>query len=76
MEYFLMGIITALNLIFIYWKFQKARYEDAILDIIAFFIIVKLLGSSTGGMFVGMVASLTISIYLFFNPPKFNTKGI
>ena len=72
MNYVIMGIVTALNLIFIKIKFEQKRYEDAILDIIAFFIITQILGGSMGGMFVGMVASLIISIYLYFNPPNLN----
>jgi len=72
MEYILMGIVSALNLIFIKFKFSKKRYGDATLDGLTFFLLTSFFTGSMGGMFVGMVASLVISIYLYFSPPEFN----
>lgn len=65
-----MGIVTAFNLIIIKWKFDNGRISDAILDLVAFVIVCILFSGSTAALFVGMVASMCISIYLLFSPPK------
>ena len=66
------GVATAINFLFIYYKIQKDRVEDAVVDIALFLIIAFLFAGTLGGMTIGMVASAIISIYLWFNPPKFN----
>jgi len=43
-----------------------------VVDIALFLIIAFLFAGTLGGMSIGMVASAIISIYLWFNPPKFN----
>jgi hypothetical protein len=70
MEYFIVGIVTALNFLFIKKKFELKRYEDAIFDIALFVVILFLFAGSFGGMVVGMIASLLISVAFFFSPPK------
>ena len=75
MELVIMGIVTALNFILIYHKFSIKRVADGSIDLLAF-IVICIIFSTAGqaGLFVGMVASFIVSIYLYFNPPKFNLR--
>ena len=74
MEFLIIGIVSALNLILILHKFKKGRIEDGIFDTL-FYICVTIIFSGTyAGMVVAMIASLIISIYLLSNPPIFFKK--
>jgi hypothetical protein len=73
MEFLIIGIVTALNLIFVKKKFELKRYEDGIFDLFLLVVVTIIFGGSYGGLVVGMVSSLIISIYLFASPPKFVT---
>lgn len=74
MEFLLIGIVSALNLIIIIHKFKKSRVEDGIFDIVLFGLLVVLFSGSYSGMVVGMVASICVSAYLWFCPPTFFQK--
>ena len=74
MEFIIVGIVTALNLIFIKNKLELKRYEDAAFDFILLTVITVVFSNSYGGLVVGMVASLVISIYFYATPPKFITS--
>ena len=71
MEVLIVGIVTALNFLFIKKKLDLKRYEDALFDVILFVAVLLLFEGSYAGMVVGMIASLIISISFFVNPPKF-----
>lgn len=71
MEFILIGIVSAFNLIIIKVKLEKKRYEDAVFDLSLMALLAFLFSGSYGGMVVAMVASLAISIYLLVSPPKF-----
>jgi uncharacterized membrane protein YqgA involved in biofilm formation len=71
MEFLIIGIVSALNLIVITHKFKKGRYEDGIFDSILFGFMAVIFSGSYGGMVVAMISSLIISIYLWASPPKF-----
>ena len=71
MEFIIIGIVSALNLILIVHKFKKGRVEDAVFDSILFVVIASLFAGSYGGMVVAMISSLIISIYLYTSPPTF-----
>jgi len=73
MEYVLIGLISAANLIVIKMKLERSRFADAILDFSAMVGLGYIFSGSYGGMVVAMVASLAISVYLFISPPKFTT---
>lgn len=76
MEFVIIGIVTALNILFIKKKFDLQRYEDAIFDLILLVTITVVFSGSYGALVVGMVASLIISIAFYANPPKFVTPLI
>jgi len=71
MEFIIIGIVSALNLIVIVHKFKKGRVEDGIFDSILFGLMAYMFSGSYGGMVVAMIASLIISIYLLASPPMF-----
>lgn len=74
MEFILIGIVSAFNLIIIKVKLEKKRYEDAVFDLSLMALLAFLFAGSYGGMVVAMVASLAISIYLLISPPKFTSS--
>lgn len=71
MEFIIIGVVTAFNLLVIVKKVNKKRYEDAILDTFLFITVVVLFSGSYAGMVVAMIASLIVSLYLYKNPPQF-----
>lgn len=71
MEFILIGIVSAFNLIIIKVKLEKKRYEDAVFDLSLMALLAFLFSGSYGGMVVAMVASLAISTYFLVSPPKF-----
>lgn len=74
MEAAVIGIATAFNFIVIIFKFKRLRYEDACFDLVIFAIISWMFAGTISGMSVGMVASAIVSIWLWFDPPKFLQK--
>jgi hypothetical protein len=71
MEFLIIGIVSALNLIVIVHKFKKGRIEDGIFDSVLFALMAMMFSGSYGGMVVAMISSLIISIYLWSSPPTF-----
>ena len=69
MEYLIIGIVTGLNILFIKFKFMKHRYIDGLLDTSVLIAVFILFNGSYGAMVVGMIASLMVSINLYYNPP-------
>lgn len=74
MEAAVIGIATAFNFIVILFKFKRHRYEDACFDLAVFIAISYMFAGTISGMSVGMVASAIVSIWLWFDPPKFLQK--
>ena len=74
MEAAVIGIATAFNFIVILFKFKRHRYEDAFFDLAIFTVISYMFAGTISGMSVGMVASAIVSIWLWFDPPKFLQK--
>lgn len=76
MELLIVGIITGFDILIIKWKWKHKRYEDAILDAIIGILIVLVFHGSLGGMVVGMIAALMISISFLISPPTLFTNAI
>jgi hypothetical protein len=70
-EFIIIGIVSALNLIVIVHKFKKGRIEDGIFDSVLFSLMASMFSGSYGGMVVAMISSLIISLYLWASPPVF-----
>lgn len=70
MEFILIGLAVAANVLFVLFKYERKRYPDATLDFILLIVIAILFSGSYGALVVGTIASLIISIYLYANPPN------
>ena len=68
---FIIGIVTAINLIILKFKFEQGRYGDLALDFLAIATLSAFFGQTLGGMVIAMTSSLIISIYLYIFPPNF-----
>ena len=66
------GIATALNLIFVKWKFEHERYLDGLLDVSMLIILSILFSGTMSGLSIAMIASAVWSIYLYNYPPSWN----
>ena len=71
MEFLIIGVVSAINLIVIIQKFKKNRIEDGIFDTVLFVLLSLMFSGSYGGMVTAMISSLMISTYLWFSPPEF-----
>ena len=71
MGFIIIGIVTAINMIVIISKVKRKRFEDAVFDTVLLITVAALFSGSYGGMVVAMIASMTISIYLYAYPPMF-----
>lgn len=74
MELLVIGIVVALNIIFILFKYEKQRYSDALLDTFLLVLVTVTFMGSYAGLVVATVASMLISIYLYVKPPKLQFK--
>lgn len=74
LSFLVIGIVTALNLIFVKVKFEKGRWEDGIFDLVTLVLLTFVFSGSYAGLVVATITSLIISIYLLFSPPKFARK--
>lgn len=68
MEFLIIGIVVAANIVFIFFKFDKGRTTDAFLDIVLLSAVTFVFSGSYGALVVGTIASLLISIYLYARP--------
>ena len=72
-----LGMVTFFNFFVIYHKFKKNRLTDALLDTSIFIIISIMFAKTITGLLIGMIASMFMSIYLWFYPPlKANNNKI
>lgn len=76
MEVFILGLVVAANIIFIIYKFTKGRFQDAILDSALLGLVTVVFMGSYAGLVVGTIASLLVSIYLYYNPPNFGKSQV
>jgi len=74
MEVLMIGIVTAINLIVLKWKFEQERWGDLTLDVTSLYLLSVMFGNTMSGMVIAMIASAIISTYLYFNPPKWTTS--
>jgi len=66
----LVGLVTFINFIIIKIKIEKNRWYDAVIDIGFMIILGSMFFGSTGGAIIAMVASMAMSIYLWFDKPS------
>ena len=75
MEFIVIGVAVFFNIVVIKWKYDKARYADALLDFVCLVAVSILFSGSYAALVVGTIASALVSIYLLVSPPKFPKKA-
>lgn len=70
MEFLIIGIVVAANIVFVFFKFDKGRAPEAVMDLFLLIVVTIVFSGSYGALVVGTIASLLISIYLYAKPPK------
>ena len=71
MEFILIALVTAFNILVIKHKLEHKRFEDGILDGTILVLLSLVFGGSYGGLVVATVTSLIISLYFLASPPAF-----
>ena len=72
----LIGLAVAANIIFILVKYKQHRFADATLDFILLGVVTLVFSGSYGALVVGTIASVVVSIYLYFSPPDIPGFGV
>ena len=75
MEFIVIGCAVFFNIAVIKWKYDKARYADALLDFVYLVAVAMLFSGSYAALVVGTIASALVSIYLLISPPKLPKKA-
>ena len=75
MEFILIGIAVAFNIIIVVWKFRRGRLLDGLLDSLFLVLVALLFSVSTAALIVGTIGSLIVSLYLLISPPRFSSSG-
>ena len=74
-EFIIIGIAVFFHIAVIKWKYDKARYGDAILDFVCLVAVSILFSGSYAALVVGTIASALVSMYLLVSPPKLPKKS-
>ena len=74
MEFLIIGLATAFNVLVIKIKLERLRYEDAAFDAILLILLSLVFGGTYAGMVVATISSAIISVYFMASPPKFFRK--
>ena len=75
MEFLIIGLAAAFNIIVIKAKFERGRVLDGILDAAGLLFVTIVFSGSYGALVVGTIASAIFSIYLMISPPKFTSNS-
>lgn len=74
MEFLIIGLAAAFNIIVIKIKLERGRIFDGILDAAFLGTVTMVFSGSYGALVVGTIASAIFSIYLLVSPPKFSSS--
>ena len=75
MEFLIIGLATAFNVLVIKVKLEKFRYEDAAFDGLLLIGLSLIFSGTYGGMVVATISSAIISVYFMASPPKFFSQA-
>lgn len=68
MSFLLIGIAVAFNFCILIKKYRLRRYFDAFIDMSILAIICVLFSGTFSALVTGTIASMFVSIYLYFRP--------
>lgn len=64
----LIGVCSAFNFIVLIKKWRLKRYFDCAFDTMCMIFIAYLFSGTFSALAVGMIASMALSVYLYFHP--------
>ena len=64
MEYLIVGVATGINILLVISKFRNKYYDEAFIEIATLLFISYLFQGTLGGVIIGMIGSIVVSIYL------------
>lgn len=70
MEYTIMGIALAFNILVVMWKLRHDRVLDGIIDGSLLVLVAIIFSGSTAALIIGTIGSALVSIYLLISPIK------
>lgn len=75
MEFLIIGLAAAFNIIVIKVKLERQRYIDSALDALFLVTVTMVFSGSYGALVTGTIASAIFSLYLLVSPPKFTASS-
>lgn len=73
MEWVLVGLAVALNIIIVIWKLKsKHRKLDGFIDGTLLILVAILFSGSTSLLIIGTIGSAIVSLYLLISPIRIN----
>lgn len=72
MEYLILGMALAFNVLIVIWKLKRNRIADGILDASLLILVAIVFSGSTATLIIGTIGSMFISLYLLAFPVKLN----
>lgn len=70
MEYLLIGVAVAINILVVVWKLQSGRAFNGIIDGALLILVAITFSNSLGALIIGTIGSLFVSLYLTVKPFK------
>ena len=70
MEYLIIGVAVAINILVVVWKLQSGRVFNGIIDGALLVLVAITFSNSLGALIIGTIGSLFVSIYLTVKPFK------
>ena len=75
MEYILLGLVVAFNIVLVIWKFRHHRFFDGLLDAGALVLVGSVFTGGFAALTMGAIGSAVVSLYLLIFPPMFSFGG-
>ena len=70
MEYLIIGVAVAINILVVIWKLQSGRAFNGIIDGVLLVLVAVTFSNSLGALIIGTIGSLLVSLYLTVKPFK------
>lgn len=68
MEFAIIGVVTAFNILIILWKFNRGQNLNALVDAALLVLVAIVFSGTYAALVVGSIASAIVSLWLCFVP--------
>lgn len=75
MEFAIIGVVTAFNILIILWKFNRGQNLNALVDASLLTLVAIVFSGTYGALVVGSIASAIVSLWLCFVPLQSKTSN-